>query len=143
MVCPDLFLCAFAKLRKAIISFVMSVRSSVRMEKLGSRWTDFREILYLNTVENLLRKFKFQWNLIRITGTLDGDLCTFMILYLWIVFRMRSVSDRVVERIKKQILCSVTFLENCAVYEITWKNTVQPDTPQMAIYDCTCVLHPG
>jgi hypothetical protein len=113
------------------------------MEKLGSRWTDFREILYLNTVENLLKKFKFHSNLIRITGTLDGDLCAFMMLCLRIVFRMRSVSDRVVERIKKQILCSVTFLENCAVYEITWKNTVQPDAPQMAIYDCTCVLHPG
>jgi len=36
-----LFLGDFAKLRKAIISFVMSVRPSVRMERLGSHWTDF------------------------------------------------------------------------------------------------------
>jgi hypothetical protein len=32
---------AFAKLRKATISFVVSVRLSVRIEQLGSRWTDF------------------------------------------------------------------------------------------------------
>jgi len=43
------FLRAFVKFRKATISFVMpvrlslrpSVRSSVRMEQLGSQWTDF------------------------------------------------------------------------------------------------------
>jgi len=33
---------AFAKLRKASVSFVMSV--SVRMEQLDSHWTDFREM---------------------------------------------------------------------------------------------------
>jgi hypothetical protein len=40
------FLGAFAKLRKATISFVMSVcvRLSVRTEQLGSHWTDFHEI---------------------------------------------------------------------------------------------------
>jgi len=38
------FLGAFAKLRKATISFVMSVRLSVLMEQFGSHWTDFHEI---------------------------------------------------------------------------------------------------
>ena len=38
------FLGVFAELRKATISFVMSVRPSVRMEQLGSPWTDFDEI---------------------------------------------------------------------------------------------------
>jgi hypothetical protein len=38
------FLGAFAKLRKATVSFVMSVRLSVRMKHLGYHWTDFREI---------------------------------------------------------------------------------------------------
>jgi len=37
------FLDAFTQLRKATISFVMSVR----MERLVSHWTDFREFLYL------------------------------------------------------------------------------------------------
>jgi hypothetical protein len=35
---------AFAKLQKATISLVTSVCPSVRMEKLGSQWTDFGEI---------------------------------------------------------------------------------------------------
>jgi hypothetical protein len=38
------FLGAFAKLRKATISFVTPVRPSVGTEKLGSHWTDFNEI---------------------------------------------------------------------------------------------------
>jgi len=39
----------------------------------------------------------------------------------------------VVEEIKTHILCSVTFFppENRAVYEIMWKNIVQPDRSQM------------
>ena len=41
------FLGAFVKLRKATIYFVMSVRLSVRLEKLGAYWTDFDEIQYL------------------------------------------------------------------------------------------------
>jgi hypothetical protein len=35
---------AFAKLRKATISFVMSVRPSVRLEQLGFHWTEFNDI---------------------------------------------------------------------------------------------------
>jgi hypothetical protein len=35
---------AFAKLRKATISFAMSVCPSVCMELLGSHWMDFHEI---------------------------------------------------------------------------------------------------
>jgi len=39
---------AFAKLRTATISFVMSVYSSVHSEKFGSLWTDINEIWYLS-----------------------------------------------------------------------------------------------
>jgi hypothetical protein len=54
------FVGAFAKLRKAIISYVMAVRLSVGMEQLGSHWTDFHEISYLRIFfEKLSRKFKF------------------------------------------------------------------------------------
>jgi len=35
---------AFTKLRKVTISFVMILRLSVRMEQIGSHWTDFHEI---------------------------------------------------------------------------------------------------
>jgi len=40
---------------------------------------------------------------------------------------------KVVEEIKTHILCSITFFfENRAVYEIMWKNMVEPGRPQMA-----------
>jgi hypothetical protein len=49
---------AFVNLRKATISFIMSVRPSVRVEQLGSHWTDFHEIRYLNTFrKSVVKKF--------------------------------------------------------------------------------------
>jgi hypothetical protein len=38
---------AFAKLQKVTIGFVMSVRPSVRMEQLGTHWTNVNEVRYL------------------------------------------------------------------------------------------------
>ena len=43
-----IFQAACAKLRKATISFVTPACLSVRVEKPGSHWTDFHEILYLS-----------------------------------------------------------------------------------------------
>jgi len=37
-------------------------------------------------------------------------------------------------KIKTHILCSVTFLENSATYELMWKNIVQPGRPQVTIW---------
>jgi hypothetical protein len=54
-----LFLGALAKLRKATMSFVLSVRSSVLMEQLGSSWTDFHVIWYLSIFRKSVEKIKF------------------------------------------------------------------------------------
>jgi len=42
---------------------------------------------------------------------------------------MRNVSDNLVEKIKKKTCFMFYFFENCAVYEIMWKNMVQSDRP--------------
>ena len=53
----------------------------------------------------------------------------------WIFFRMRNVSDKSLTENQNTILCSKTFSpENHAVYEIMWKNIVQPGRPQMTIW---------
>jgi hypothetical protein len=39
---------------------------------------------------------------------------------------------KVVENTKTHILCSVNS-ENYAVYEVMWKNIVEPDRPQMTM----------
>ena len=41
------FLGAFARLGKANINFVMSVRPFVRLQQRGSHWTDFNDIFFL------------------------------------------------------------------------------------------------
>jgi hypothetical protein len=41
---------------------------------------------------------------------------------------------KVIEKIKTHILYSITLSGNCDVYEIMWKNMVQPDRPQITIY---------
>ena len=42
---------------------------------------------------------------------------------------------KVIEKIKSQILCSITFFfENPVVYEIMWRNIVELDRPQMTIW---------
>jgi hypothetical protein len=52
-------LAAFTELRRANISFVMSVRPSVLMKELGSHWTNFHEILYLSIFQKYFEKVKF------------------------------------------------------------------------------------
>jgi hypothetical protein len=44
----------------------------------------------------------------------------------WEIFQTKGL-----EKIRKHILRSKTFYENRVVYEIMWKNIVEPDRPQM------------
>ena len=47
---------------------------------------------------------------------------------------MRNVSDKSCrENQNTHFIINNIFPENRAVYEITWKNTVQPDRPQITI----------
>jgi hypothetical protein len=62
----------------------------------------------------------------------DGDLWQYLAEFLlqWEMFRTIFAVE-----IKTHILCSIAlfFFENRAVYEIMWKNIVQPDRPQVTI----------
>jgi len=51
---------------------------------------------------------------------------------------------KVVEKIKTHFMFNDFFPpENRAVYEVMWKNNIQPDRPQMAIEYGACALHVG
>jgi hypothetical protein len=78
------------------------------------------------------RKFKFNYYLKRRTGTLH-DQYIFLIVSSSILLQIRNILNKVVVKIKTHLLCSITFLEIRAAYEIRWKNIVQPDRPQMKI----------
>jgi hypothetical protein len=48
---------------------------------------------------------------------------------------MRNISEKVVEKIKTHIICSINFFSFYRnVYEIMWKNTVERRRPQMKIW---------
>jgi len=51
------------------------------MKQLGSHWTDFNDIWYVNTIRNSIEKFNFDENMANITSTLHEDLCTFMVVF--------------------------------------------------------------
>jgi len=83
---------AFAKLRKGTISFDLSVRASAwnNSAPIGRIFMKFDTWAFF---EKLWRKFKLRWSLIRVTGTLRGDLCTFMTVSCSFLLRMRYFSD--------------------------------------------------
>ena len=87
------YLGTFAKLPKATTSF-MSVCPSVRMEQLGSHWTDFYEIWCLSIFRKSVEKIQVSFKSDNNNGTLHDDLCTFMITSRWILLRIRNVSHK-------------------------------------------------
>ena len=78
-------------------------------------------------LENLSREFKFNWNMTRIMGTFSQDLCTFIAVSCWVIFRVRNLSGKNCTENKNTHLTFKSFSENCVVYEIMWKNMVEPD----------------
>jgi hypothetical protein len=84
------FLGAFAKLPTAAVSSCLSVRVSVRMEKLGSHWVDFHEIWYAyfrKSVEKIQVSLKSYKN----NGYFLEDQYNISGLFL---LRMRNVLDK-------------------------------------------------
>ena len=117
-------------MRKAIISFVMSVCLPVClsfclsgslfdcMERLSSYSTDSREIWYLNNFRKFVEKFKFHENLTRITRTSIKDLFKFMIISRWIILKMRNVSDKICrENQNTHFVFYKFFLKSCRVWD--------------------------
>jgi hypothetical protein len=77
---------AFAQIRRATISFVISVRPSVRpvfrptvcTEQLGSYWTDFHEILYLSLLRKSVKKIQDSLKSNKMKGMLHEDQYIFL-----------------------------------------------------------------
>jgi hypothetical protein len=47
--------------------------------------------------------------------------------------RMRNVEAKVVEKINTRFMFSTFFSENRAIYEIMWKNMLEPDRPHVTV----------
>jgi len=73
----------------------------------------------------------------RITGTLHEEQHTSRSVFL----RMRDVSDHRGENQNTRFMFNTFSFENRVVYEIMWKNIVEPGRPQMKYG--ACELHAG
>ena len=73
------------------------------------------EILYLGIFWNFVEKIQFSLKSDNNNGTVFEDSCISVIISLWILLRMRNVSENIVEKIKTHIVCTVTFFPPKAV----------------------------
>ena len=76
------------------------VSPSLRIEKLGSHWTVFRENLRLEYFffVNPLRKLKFDQSMARIRGNLHGDQNTFPITYCSVLCKMEMFEPMALDK---------------------------------------------
>jgi hypothetical protein len=120
---------------KATISFVTSVRPSVRTTQTASDATDLDDIWYSRILRKSVKKVKY------FTEIWQEKL----VLYIMTISRstlptMRNFSAKFVHKIKIYILWSTFFFENRTFYEKMCINMVQPDKPYMEICN-TCAMH--
>jgi hypothetical protein len=120
---------ALAKLRKATQSFLMSVRPhrTTRLPTDGFRWNlifDVFSNVFSRKYGYLRRKsFHMHYN-ISLNSSQNKKM-------FW---------TKVVEK-SKHILYTVTFFRKSRLYEITSKNVVEPEGPQMTSHYSACALH--
>ena len=87
------------------------------MQQRGSHWTDFYKVWCWAFSKNLPRELKFDKNQTRMTVTLHICLYTFVVIYRWIILKMRNVSYRVAQKIRLHILGSTTlFRKSCRLW---------------------------
>ena len=115
---------AFAKLRKATISFVMSVRLSAWSISAPTGPT-FMKFYIWAFFENVSGKFKLNYSRTSIKRTSHSDQYTFFIVSRW-VLKMKNVSHISCREYRNtHFVFNDFFFENLTVYEIMWTNTVQ------------------
>ena len=101
----------------------------------GTIWLPLEGIWYLIIFRTTVKRIQVSFKSDKITETLHEDVCTFMVLSQWIILRMRKVSGKICSENQNTHLTFSKFFPKkiIAIYEIMWKNMVQPDKPQMTI----------
>jgi hypothetical protein len=130
------FLGAFAEMRKAIVSFVMSVCPSTSNNSAPAIRIFKNFDIWVFSKETTVEKHNVHANLARITVTVPEDLYTVLIMPRLALLTTRNVSEEICREKQNTILYSITyFFDNPAMYEVMCKKKiVQPDRPQMTIW---------
>jgi hypothetical protein len=100
-------------------------------------------IFFRKYVEKVQRCLKYD----KKAGNLQEDQYTFSIISRSVLLGMRNISDKICRENQNTHFTFNCFSspppspENRAVYEIMWKNMVDPERPQMAIQYGACAFH--
>ena len=123
---------AFAKLRKATISFVLSVRLSAwnSSAPTGRNFMTYVWALFRKPVEKIQISLKSDKN----NWYFTADVSTFMTVSRWILLRVRNISDKTCTEYEntRSSYSVPPPPENGAVYAIMI-NVVEPERPQLTI----------
>jgi hypothetical protein len=118
------FLGAFTTFQRATISLVMSVCPSVHPYET----TQLHSVLHLSIFQ------------IPLISDNNNGYFTWRPIYIFLshltqfVLEWEMFHTKVVEKVKKHILCWITFFKNCALFEIMWKNIVKLGRPHVTIW---------
>jgi len=96
---------------RPLASFCRSVRLSVWSHETNSTPTGgiflrlgiFVKLIFEIFSKTYRKKCKFHYNLTIITGTLHGDVCTFVIISRSVLVRVRNISDKICREIQNTI----------------------------------------
>jgi hypothetical protein len=96
--------------------------------------------VFRKSVEKVKVSLQFDTN----SGTLWAGRYTFLIISRSVLLRIKTVWEKGCrENQNTPFMFSNFFSKNRVVCEVMWKNTVEPDRPQMAIKYGACALHAG
>ena len=114
----------------ATVGFVMPVSPSVRLsarDNTAATGLMVIKFLYLSFFIQSVEKSQISLKPDKNSGTVHADLCTCMVMFHHILFRMRIFSDKsCIENQNTHIMFNNILFLNHAIYEIMWKNMVQP-----------------
>jgi hypothetical protein len=121
-------------LRHACLSVYPSVRLSAWNNSAPTGQISIKFNIWV-FFENLSRKFKFHKNRTILTGTLHEYQYTFLIITPSFLLRIRNASEKRSWKNQNTYFMKNNFiLQSRAVYQIKWKNIVEPDIPQTTIW---------
>jgi hypothetical protein len=105
------------------------------MEQLGSYWTDFYDIWYLNVFLKSVEKIQVLLKSENSIGYFIWRPLDFLITSRSVLLKMRNVLHKSCKENPNThfIFSNFFFFENRAVCEIRWKNIVVPGRPQISI----------
>ena len=97
---------------------------------------NIRCLWYLIISKILSRQFyvSFKFDKNSLTGTSHEDPCPYSVTSHSFLLRMRNAADNFPQQNKTHFMFNNFFLENPVVYDIIWKNIVQSDRPQTAVW---------